>query len=86
MQPNRKGNRQYFFTVEGETEKWYLDWLQEAINADSAAKYTVSIRSKVEKNPLKFAKGISIIAKPRLRTGLTTKAMSLCMKENSMKP
>lgn len=63
MPPIKKSNKQYFFTVEGETEKWYLDWLQEAINADPTAKYTVSIRSKVEKNPLKFAKGIPIIDK-----------------------
>lgn len=59
----RKSNKQYFFTVEGETEKWYLDWLQGAINSDPVIKHTVSIRSKVEKNPVKFAKSIPIIDK-----------------------
>lgn len=27
----RKENRTYYFSVEGETEKWYLDWLQSTI-------------------------------------------------------
>lgn len=36
----RKENRTYYFSVEGETEKWYLDWLQSAINASTLAKYT----------------------------------------------
>lgn len=35
----RKENRTYYFSVEGETEKWYLDWLQSAINAEPVAKY-----------------------------------------------
>ena len=28
----RKENMTYYFSVEGETEKWYLDWLQNCIN------------------------------------------------------
>ena len=36
-----KENRTYYFSVEGATEKWYLDWLQNMINADPDAKYTV---------------------------------------------
>lgn len=63
MPSNRKEIKQYFFTVEGETEKWYLDWLQDAINGEPSAEYKVSIRSRVEKNPLKYAKGVPIIAK-----------------------
>ena len=31
---NRKMNARYYFTVEGETEKWYLEWMRDAINAD----------------------------------------------------
>lgn len=67
MTPKRKDNKQYYFTVEGETEKWYLDWLEKEINAnldsDPEATVKVSIKSKVEKNPLKFAKSIPIITK-----------------------
>lgn len=67
MAPNRKDNKQYFYTVEGETEKWYLDWLEAKINAaldaDPASNIKVSIKSKVEKNPLKYAKSLPIISK-----------------------
>lgn len=28
----RKEKLTYYFSVEGETEKWYLDWLQDRIN------------------------------------------------------
>ena len=31
----RKETKKYYFSVEGETEKWYLDWLQKTINSDS---------------------------------------------------
>ncbi len=62
MVANRRDNKQYFYTVEGETEKWYLDWLEDEINAnldaDPSANIKVSIRSKVEKNPLKYANSI----------------------------
>lgn len=32
----RKENRIYYFSVEGETEKWYLDWLQDRVNAEQS--------------------------------------------------
>lgn len=53
---NRKINARYYFTVEGETEKWYLEWLRDAINADPRAKVKVICSPKVQKNPLKWAK------------------------------
>lgn len=28
----RKPTNKYYFSVEGETEQWYLKWLQDAIN------------------------------------------------------
>ena len=28
----RKLTKKYHFSVEGETEKWYLDWLKDNIN------------------------------------------------------
>ena len=33
----RKETRKYYFSVEGETEHWYLNWLQNTINAESDA-------------------------------------------------
>ena len=53
---NRKMNARYYFTVEGETEKWYLEWLRDAINADPRSKVKVVGSPKVQKNPVKWAK------------------------------
>jgi hypothetical protein len=30
----RKTIQKYYFSVEGYTEKWYFDWLQERINSE----------------------------------------------------
>lgn len=57
----RRENRTYYFSVEGETEKWYLDWLQNIINTAPAAKYTVKLNSKIQKNPLARVKGLTIL-------------------------
>lgn len=56
--------RKYTFTVEGDTEHWYLDWLQGCINAIPEAKYNVEIKSQVQQSPLKFAKKVNPIAVP----------------------
>lgn len=53
---NRKMNARYYFTVEGETEKWYLEWLRDAINVDPRSKVKVVCSPKVQKNPVKWAK------------------------------
>ena len=42
-----KENRKYTFTVEGDTEHWYFDWLQGCINAMPEAEYNVEIKSQV---------------------------------------
>ena len=57
----RKENRTYYFSVEGETEQWYLEWLQRMINADITAKYTVKLDSKIQKDPLARAKRLTIV-------------------------
>lgn len=58
-----KTTKKYYFKVEGETEKWYLDWLQEKINNETESRYKVSIDSKIQKNPLKRAKSLNVISK-----------------------
>lgn len=58
-----KENRTYYFSVEGATEKWYLDWLQNMINADPDAKYTVKLNSKIQKDPLAHVKKMTITGK-----------------------
>jgi hypothetical protein len=62
----RKENRTYYFSVEGETEKWYLEWLQSTINAEMRSKYTVKLDGKIQKDPLARAKGITILGKTEI--------------------
>ena len=44
---NRKSSKKYFFSVEGETEEWYLLWLRDLINSTDHAAYKVSIDCKM---------------------------------------
>ncbi len=46
--PKRKETRKYYFTVEGETEQWYLKWLEALINRTEAAAYRVSFDCPVQ--------------------------------------
>jgi len=62
----RKENRTYYFSVEGETEKWYLDWLQDTINRHPNTKYTVKLNSKIQKDPLSRAKGLTVLGKTQI--------------------
>lgn len=59
----RKENRTYYFSVEGETEQWYLEWLQRMINLEETAKYMVKLDSKVQKDPLARVKRMTIVDK-----------------------
>ena len=52
----RKLNQTYYFSVEGQTERCYLQWLQKTINAAPDTKYTVKLNVKVEKNPVSYPK------------------------------
>ena len=60
---NMKSTKKYYFTVEGETEQWYLQWLQARINENMYATYKVSFDCKVQKNPLKRAKSLVVTGK-----------------------
>lgn len=51
----------YYFSVEGETEKWYLEWLQALINA-SSPKANAKFNIQIQKDPLKRAKGLSMLS------------------------
>ncbi|HCM14186.1 MAG TPA: abortive phage infection protein [Lachnospiraceae bacterium] len=62
----RKENRTYYFSVEGETEQWYLEWLQRMINVDPAARYTVKLDSKIQKDPLARVKRLTIVDKTEI--------------------
>ena len=56
----RKQTLTYYFSVEGETEQWYLEWLETQINANENANYIVKFISKVEKDPVSFIKKLVI--------------------------
>ena len=63
---NRKPTRKYYFSVEGETEQWYLKWLQDIINATEEGTCKVSIDCPKYKNPLKRAKALPITGKTEI--------------------
>ena len=56
----------YYFSVEGETEKWYLEWLQDTINARPDTKFLVKLDSKVEKNPVSYVKRLTVVDKAEI--------------------
>lgn len=58
-----KTTKKYYFSVEGETEQWYLKWLQDRINETEESKIKVSFDCAVQKNPLKRAKSMVITGK-----------------------
>ncbi len=58
-----KQTKKYYFSVEGETEQWYLKWLQGLINGTAEAENKVSFDCPVQKNPLKRAKSIVVTRK-----------------------
>lgn len=55
--------KKYYFSVEGETEQWYLKWLQNKINETPETKFKVSFDCPVQKNPLKRAKTLVVTGK-----------------------
>ena len=62
----RKLTKKYHFSVEGETEKWYLDWLKDNINQCDRSRYKVVMDCKVEKDPYKRAKKMVITSKTEI--------------------
>lgn len=59
----RKIAIKYYFSVEGETEKWYLEWLASEIRKSDNAKCHADIRAVVQTDPVKMAKNIVIVDK-----------------------
>lgn len=59
MKNFRKIVRKYYFSVEGETEKWYLEWLARAINDAPTAEAAVKFDVKVCKDPVSRVKQLA---------------------------
>lgn len=56
----------FVFTVEGETEQWYLEWLRDQINKCESRKYNVAVDAKVQQSPKKFYKNANAKAIPEV--------------------
>ena len=61
-----KLSKPFYFSVEGETEFWYFQWLSRSINAAPEAVYKSSFDCKVEKDPVSRAKGMSVLGKTEI--------------------
>lgn len=59
----RKETKVYYFSVEGYTEKWYLHWLQQTINATTSSKFCVKLDSSVQPDPRERVKRLSTMGK-----------------------
>jgi len=59
----RKITRQYYFSVEGQTEKWYLKWLQDIINDAEKSECFVQLNSEISCEPLSYVKRIAPLSK-----------------------
>lgn len=75
----RKPTNKYYFSVEGETEQWYLKWLQDTINNTEKVACKVSIDCPVRKNPLKHAKSLTVTRKIEIYHFLIMKVMNRFM-------
>lgn len=62
----RRENRTYYFSVEGDTEQWYLEWLQRTINAEPTARYTVKLDCKIQKDPVSRVKRTTVVGKTEI--------------------
>ena len=52
-----KLRKNYYFSVEGETEKWYLKWLENQINNNENSLFKVNFTVYVQKILLQQLKG-----------------------------
>ena len=60
---NRKIRKNYYFSVEGETEKWYFKWLENQINNNDNASFKVNFTVYVQKEPARAIKRITSVDK-----------------------
>lgn len=66
MNDEKLYTKKFVFTVEGETEKWYLEWLRDQINICESRKYNVAVDAKVQQSPKKFYKNANAKATPEV--------------------
>ncbi len=52
-------SKQFYFSVPGETEQWYFEWLRDTVNNIPKATHKISLNCKIQTDPVKYAKGLS---------------------------
>lgn len=62
----KKINKTYYFSIEGDTEKWYLERLKNLINNSDISQCKVQFVIKSYVEPIKMVKGLSIIGKTKI--------------------
>lgn len=63
---SKKTTKKYYFSVEGETEHWYLKWLQDLLNKTEESEYKVSLDCPVNKSPIKRVKSMNVTQKIKM--------------------
>lgn len=58
----KKESVKFYFSVEGDTEGWYLDWLSETINQSNPSS-KVKIVYKVDQHPFSYVKTLSFLGR-----------------------
>ena len=66
MNNNKKTTRQYWFTVEGDTEKWYLEHFQRLVNNTEEKKHNIKINFKKCTSPASYAKTVNPLTAPKI--------------------
>ena len=66
MNDGKLYTKKFVFTVEGETEQWYLEWLRDQINQCETRTYNVAVDAKVQQSPKKFYKNANVKATPEV--------------------
>ena len=62
----RKENIKSSFSVEGETEKWYLAWLENEINGSPDSGYSVTFKAAVNRQPRKYIKNCNALSDEKI--------------------
>ncbi len=62
----RKDTKKYYFSVEGETEQWYLQRLAKLINDNPDSVNKVTFVCKIQKNPEKMVKTLTDLSKAEI--------------------
>ena len=62
----QKARKKYYFSVEGQTEELYFEWLEKEINKCPDTSCRVSFDCQVEPDPIKRIKKMNIIGKTEI--------------------